>query len=460
MNRQCDLLIRNGRIFDPVLGIDERGDIAVSNGRIAAIGSLNRMRAKKIVAADGATVLPGLIDFHCHVFEHVTGDFGINADLVGVRSGVTAVVDQGGASAITIAAFRRFIAEPARTKTYCFVSTYLAGGLLGHKYVELYGPWGVDTKAIVTAARENSDLIKGIKAHAEPGGYSRWKLEPLRLAIAAARELKVPLYVHLGTLWSEAKGTAVAAEEVLRELEPLLVPGDMLAHPFTRFPSGVLTAQGKVHPIIRDLFDRGVRFDVGRGSHISFNTARRVLDSGIVPFTVGADLHGYNIRGCGKSWYKDIVVPQDDEEDEFTFVSPYSLQHAMTEMLALGVPFGEVVKMASANCAAALKIEDELGSIAVGRPANLSIVDIFSGHWTLQDSTGATLGTDRLIQPRMAIRDGEVIEADSPLLPDLQKIASRKVPANTRAKARTHARGSRSRPPGGGASNQFGGRTT
>ena len=441
MDRQCDLLIRNARIFDPVLGIDESGDIAVSDGRIALIGRLGRMRAKKLVAADGATVLPGLIDFHCHVFEHVTGDFGINADLVGVRSGVTAVVDQGGASAITIAAFRKFIAEAARTRTYCFVSTYLAGGMLGHKYVDLYGPWGVDAEAIVTAARENSDLIRGIKAHAEPGGYSRWKLEPLRLAIAAARQLKVPVYVHLGTLWSQAKGVAVAPEEVLREMEPLLEPGDILAHPFTRFPSGVLTPQGKVHPIIRDLYDRGIRFDVGRGSHISFNTARRVLDSGIVPFTVGADLHGYNIRGCGKSWYKDIVVPKDDEEDEFTFVSPYSLQHAMTEMLALEVPFGDVVKMASANCAATLKIEDEFGSIEVGRPANLSIVDVVSGHWTLKDSTGVTLEADRLIQPRMAIRDGEVIQADSPLLPDLQKIAGRKgARANTHAKARSKAR--------------------
>jgi dihydroorotase len=424
MRKQWDLLVRNAHIFDPVIGIDKKGDIAVSDGKIAAIGKLDHTKAKQLVAAGGSTVLPGLIDFHAHVFEHVTGDFGINADLVGVRSGVTAVVDQGGASAITIAAFRKFIAEAARTKTYCFVSTYLAGALLGHKYVDLYGPWGVDVKAIIFATRENSDLIKGIKAHAEPGGYSRWKLQPFRLAVTAARELKIPIYVHLGTLWSEAEGTAVATEEILREMEPLLEPGDILAHPFTRFPSGVLTPQGMVHPIIRDLIDRGVRFDVGRGSHISFNTARRVLDSGIVPFTVGADLHGYNIRGCGKSWYKDIVIPEDDEEDEFTFVSPYSLQHAMTEMLALGISFGEVVKMASANCASALKIEDEFGSIQVGRPANLSMVDILSGHWTLQDSTGVTLAADRLIQPRMAIRDGNVIKADSPLLPDVRKIAA------------------------------------
>ena len=107
MRKQWDLLVRNAHIFDPVIGIDKKGDIAVSDGKIAAIGKLDHTKAKQLVAAGGSTVLPGLIDFHAHVFEHVTGDFGINADLVGVRSGVTAVVDQGGASAITIAAFRK-----------------------------------------------------------------------------------------------------------------------------------------------------------------------------------------------------------------------------------------------------------------------------------------------------------------------------------------------------------------
>jgi hypothetical protein len=101
-----------------------------------------------------------------------------------------------------------------------------------------------------------------------------------------------------------------------------------------------------------------------------------------------------------------------------------------------------------------LKVKDEFGSIEVGRPANLSIVDVVSGHWTLQDSTGVTLDADRLIQPRMAIRAGEVIQADSPLLPDLQKIAGRKVPP----KARTKARSSRSHPPSGRRTNQFRGR--
>ena len=71
MTAQCDLLIRKARICDPVLGIDERGDIAVSDGKIAAVGSLDRMRARKIVAADGATVLPGPVSY-THLRAHET----------------------------------------------------------------------------------------------------------------------------------------------------------------------------------------------------------------------------------------------------------------------------------------------------------------------------------------------------------------------------------------------------
>ncbi len=60
--------------------------------------------------------------------------------MVGVDSGVTTVVDQGGPSCMTIPGFRAFIAEPARTRVLCFISAYLVGGLEGHLYPDLYGP--------------------------------------------------------------------------------------------------------------------------------------------------------------------------------------------------------------------------------------------------------------------------------------------------------------------------------
>jgi dihydroorotase len=424
------LLIRGGRVIDPRSEKDSIADVAIAGDRIAAVGpglAARRREGTRVVNATGAVVLPGLIDMHAHVFEHVSGDFGLNPDLVGVRSGVPVVVDQGGPSALTIDGFRRFIVEPSRSRVLCFISSYLAGGLHGHKYVDLYGPPGIDVEAIVKAAEANRDLVKGIKAHAEPGGYSRWGVEPLRLAKQASRQLKLPVYVHLGTLWPEKDRQPVDTDAIVRDVLPLLDPGDILAHPYTRHPSGVVGPDGKVHPLILEAIRKGVRIDVGRGSHISFETARRALDQGVVPFTVGADLHGYNVRRPkGLSWYRGTfaVGPKGEIDEEFSFVAPYSLHHAMSEMRALGIPLVEVLRMATSNAAAVLGLDAELGTLAPARPADISIVNVLSGRWRLKDSRGDEIVATEMIHPRLSVRAGKVMRVDSPLLPDLERLAA------------------------------------
>src|SRR3954449_4617378 len=110
-----DLLLRGGRVIDPASGIDGLKDVAVRNGRIAAVQSdILPTSAKDVIDVAGRLVLPGLIDTHAHVYQYVTGRFGMNADMVGVQSGVTTLVDQGGPSCMTLPGFRHFVAEPAK----------------------------------------------------------------------------------------------------------------------------------------------------------------------------------------------------------------------------------------------------------------------------------------------------------------------------------------------------------
>jgi dihydroorotase len=106
----------------------------------------------------------------------------VNADMVGVQSGVTTLVDQGGPSCMTLPGFRHFIAEKAQSRTYAFLSAYLVGGLEGHYYPNLYSPDGVDIDATVKAATANRDLVRGIKAHAEIGGFARWGIRVIEMA--------------------------------------------------------------------------------------------------------------------------------------------------------------------------------------------------------------------------------------------------------------------------------------
>jgi len=105
-----DLLLRGGRVIDPVQNLDGAYDVAVKARRIAAVlPAITPSSAKEIVEVSGKLVLPGLIDTHGHVFQYVTGRFGLEADLCGVRSGLTTLVDQGRPSCMTLPAFRAHV---------------------------------------------------------------------------------------------------------------------------------------------------------------------------------------------------------------------------------------------------------------------------------------------------------------------------------------------------------------
>ena len=421
--RRFDLVLRGGRVLDPARGVDAVMDVAIANGRVAAVEpTLPAKTARRTLNVRDRLVIPGMIDTHAHVYEHVTGSFGLNPDLVGVRAGVTTVVDQGGAGPLTLMGFRKFVAEPAKTRVLAFVSNYLVGGLVGHRYTALYGPHGIDVRETVKAIEGNRDLVKGIKAHGEVGGYSRWGVETLRLAKEASRRAKVPVYVHLGRLWAEADGTRIDPDTVVPEVVPLLDPGDVLAHPFTKNAGAFVSREGKVHPLIFEAVQRGVRIDIGRGGHMSFAAARAVLDAGLRPFTVGGDVHGYTIArledGSWDQGYFDERRRDGEAARPIGGTRVYSLTQVLNELLALGFPLAEVISMVTANAATLLGLDGEIGTLAPGAAGDVSVLAMDHGEWALSDSLGVELRATVRLRPELAVRGGTVHRADSPLLLD------------------------------------------
>jgi dihydroorotase len=420
MKPRYDLLLKGGRVIDPAASLDGVRDVAVKDGRIAEIAAeIPREQAADVIDVRGQLVLPGLIDTHAHVFEHVSGRFGLNPDMVGVQSGVTTVVDQGGPSSMTFPGFRKFIAEPSETKVLAFISAYVVGGLEGHYYPDLYGPWGVDVKACVAAAEANRDIVKGIKAHAEIGGYQRWGNAVMRLAKEASRATQLPLYIHLGQIWPlpDAPKHDFEGDDVVNDVVSLLDAGDILAHPFTRHPGGFVDKTGKLHPIVREAIAKGVRIDVGHGSHFSFAMARKVLEAGVVPFTLGADMHGYNTKVPKAAGTPDSHP--DDEMHMFSGDTRFSLTRAMSELLALGLSLEAVVPMVTSQCAAALKMEGQIGTLTKGVIADVSVLADDRGSWLLGDNEGTTVRAERMISPVFCLRRGKRVDATAPILPNL-----------------------------------------
>ncbi len=158
----------------------------------------------------------------------------------------------------------------------------------------------------------------------------------------------------------------------------------------------------------------GLKVDVGHGSHFSFKTARIVLDSGVVPDTLGADMHGYNTHLPAPAGTPDS---HPDEEHSFLGRTQFSLVSAMTSMLALGLPLDHVVKMATCNAAQMIGMAGELGTLKVGGVADISVLEDRRGRWVLEDNEGTQIVTDRMLTPLLCVRDGVRFDADSPSLP-------------------------------------------
>ena len=418
-----DLLLRGGRVIDPAQNLDATCDVAVRDGRIAAVlPSIAPSSAKESLDVSGKLVLPGLIDTHAHVFQYVTGRFGLEADLCGVRSGVTTLVDQGGPSCMTLPAFREFVVNQKKSRVLTFLSAYLVGGMEGHYYPALYRPDCVDVDATVKAAVANRDIVKGFKAHAELGGFARWGIEVMKLSAEIGRQANLPVYIHFGQLWGlpESGNNGVDPDTILEQVIPLLKPGDILAHPYTRHPGGFVDASGKVHPVVKEALARGLKTDVGHGSHFSYRMARIALDAGVVPDTLGADMHGYNTRVPKPAGTPDA---HPDKEHMFFGQTRFSLVSAMSSMLALGLPLETIVPMVTTHPAKMLGLENEIGHLKPGVVADVSVLHDERGHWTLRDNEGTAVRTERMLRPYLCLRAGKRYDADASILPPLAAAA-------------------------------------
>ena len=414
-----DLLLRGGRVIDPATGLDSIADVAITDGRIAAVQKDLPGIARETIDVRGRLVLPGMIDTHAHIYTYVSGRFGLPADMVGVESGVTTVVDQGGASCMTFPGFRKFIAEPAKSRVLSFLSAYVVGGLEGHFYPSLYGPEGVDVAATVKTARANPDLIRGIKVHAEVGGITRWGLDVLRKAAEIGREADLPVYMHFGQMWALPEGSnGVDPDGILPAVVELMRPGDILAHPFTRHPGGFIDKHGKLHPVVEAALARGLKIDVGHGSHFSFRMARLALDAGVMPDTLGADMHGYNTRMTPPPG-TPATHPDPEEAHPFAGAARFSLCYAMTELLALGLTLQQIVPMVTTNAAAMLGLNDEIGTLRPGAIADMSVLADDRGRFKLGDNEGTEVIADRMLTPLFCLRAGQRHDAAAPILPEV-----------------------------------------
>ena len=369
-----ELVVANGDVLDPSQKLRGKRDIGIRYGQIAAIApSIPADRAVQRIDVAGKLVTPGLVDLHTHLCPHL--GLGLPADeLVGITCTTTAV-SAGDAGWHTWGVFRHLALANSRTRLFSFVhiaSIGLAGGLAPGEMLNIEYA-NVDGCAKVVA--ENPDTVLGVKVRITDSVVGQNGLEPLRRAIRAAEMAGkgVRVMCHIG-----------AAPGNLADLLNLLRPGDVLTHAYSG--AGNNTVQnGQLLPAARAAKQRGVIIDVGHGGgSFDFTVCEPAMQQGMPPDTISSDIHSVSINTPGYP----------------------TLPWVMSKFLALGMSLEDVVARATVEPAKIIGRVPGLGTLQVGAPADLAIMELVSGPVEFVDTRNNKRTGQQKLMPYLTIRGG------------------------------------------------------
>jgi dihydroorotase len=369
-----ELVVANGDVLDPSQKLHGRRDIGIRFGQIAAVApSIPADRAVQRIDAAGKLVTPGLVDLHTHFCPYI--GLGLPPDELVPITCTTTAVSAGDAGWQTWGAFRMLALPHSRTRLFAFVhiaSIGLAGGLAPGEMLNIAYA-NVDGCAKVVA--ENPETVLGVKVRITDSVVGQNGLEPLRRARAAAEMAGKGARVmcHIG-----------AAPGNLADLLDLLRPGDILTHSYSG--AGNNTVQnGLLLPAARAAKQRGVIIDVGHGGgSFDFTVCEPAMQQGMPPDVISSDIHSVSINTPGYP----------------------TLPWVMSKFLALGVSLEDVVAKATIEPAKVIGRIPGLGTLQVGAPADLSIMEVVDGPVEFVDTRNNKRTGQRKLLPFLTIRGG------------------------------------------------------
>ncbi len=379
--QEYDLLIKNGHLIDAKNELDQSMDVAVLDGKVAEVSAnIPIEKAKKVIDATGLYLVPGLIDIHAHVFwgtrsdEYISNSYtSLPPDGFTFRSGVTTVVDAGSAGWKNFRTFREQTIDHSKTRVLAFLNI-VGNGMKGGAIEQNLGD--MDPKLTAIVARQNSDVIVGIKlAH-----YSGPEWDPLDRTVEAGELVSMPVMIDFGGSTPE-----LSMETLLLEK---LRPGDIYTHCFAhvRGRTPVVDENGMVRPFVKEAQSKGIVFDVGHGGgSFLFEQAMPAMEQNFLPNSISTDLHTGSMNGG----MKDML-------------------NIMSKFLNMGMSLQDVV--ARSTWAPAVYIQkEELGHLSVGADADIALLNLQEGDFGFVDTKGWKINGNKKLECELTLREGKVV---------------------------------------------------
>jgi dihydroorotase len=366
-----DLVIKGGRVIDPSMGLDATRDIAIAGGRIVAIEASIAADATETIDARGKLVTAGLIDIHTHAGRSKEGP------PMCLQDGVTGWVDAGSGGADNIDAVAA-IARGAPQTGRCLVNIARTGVVTPTG--ELHDLNAANVGMAKAAVERNRDVVVGVKARLSDNVAGPNDLEALRRAQEVATAFNLPVMIHIGQNYSP-----------LRSLLALLKRGDIITHVYAPGKNGILDEKGMLLPEVTSAHRRGVIFDFGNGvsDHFDWDTVEKATKQALWPDTFSTDWNT-------SSKTSGVV----------------DLPNVMSKFIMFGMPLNQIIAAATVNAARCFPAFDDRGTLNVGAPADVAIMELRDGNFEFLDNyKGTRTGRQRLLPSEVVLNGKRVPRA-------------------------------------------------